>query len=194
MDQSNKSLKTGSYNCTGLFGDNKIGYVKDLIVMNKLDLLLLQETWLVSNGMHTLNSVHDDYSAHGVSGVPSDQLIAGRPYGGVAILWNAVLDKDVKIIEVKCNMLCGIELSLSNVKCLVTCCYMPCDNYSGSHVNDEFLQVCDALECLLIKYPNHKVILGGDMNVDLCRGNAHAQYYEMLLQRNNLVDLWTHFI
>ena len=79
------NIRIGSYNCTGMHGDHKINFVRRLIMENKLDVILLQETWLVSRGMHTLGLVHKDFVAHGVSGIPDDQLVIGRPHGGVAI-------------------------------------------------------------------------------------------------------------
>ena len=73
-----------SYNSTGL-SDNKMNYINHMLDKYNIDILLLQETWLTPLCLGKLTNIHKDYMAHGISGIPRDEILRGRPYGGVAI-------------------------------------------------------------------------------------------------------------
>ena len=62
---------------------------------------------------------------------------------------------------------------------------MPADNYSKCTFSEEFMDVCDSIEFIISKYASYHVILGGDLNVDLSKNNAHARHYIDFLHRNN---------
>ena len=76
-----------TYNCTGLLQDRQ-EYIKVTLLANKVDLLLLQETWLHQNELSELSSMSDEYLSCGVSGFSGKDILRGRPYGGVGILWH----------------------------------------------------------------------------------------------------------
>ena len=57
-----------TFNCTGL-SDSRIAFVHEMLQTKNIDLLLLQETWLLNSGMNKLSSIHPDYLSHGVSGM-----------------------------------------------------------------------------------------------------------------------------
>jgi len=81
-----KTLRIMSYNGTGL-GDLRLEYIEDLLNSQNVDILLIQESWLLSKTMYKLGNIHKDYIYCGVSGVDENELLTGRPYGGLAILW-----------------------------------------------------------------------------------------------------------
>ena len=54
--------------------------------------------------------------------------------------------------------------------------YLPVDNQSKTRVCPEFLDTLDAVE-LFIQCNGKHIILGGDMNLDVSRRNAHDKYY-----------------
>ena len=121
-------IKIVSYNSTGL-GAVKMEYIKDLLSSNKVDILFLQETWLLPGNMDKLADIHSDYLYHGVSGIENNKLLMGRPYGGVAILWKKTLAKFVKKIWIQnTKRVCAINLTLLNKSMLLINCYMPVDN------------------------------------------------------------------
>ena len=79
-------LNIVTYNCTGL-GYTHRAYINYILDVHKIDVLMLQETWLLDVDMASvLSSIHDDYLFTGVSGMNSSILLQGRPYGGTAIL------------------------------------------------------------------------------------------------------------
>ena len=184
------NIKIMSYNSTGL-GDTRIDFIRDLINVHEVDILLLQETWLLSTNIHRLSSINKDYLYCAVSGVNEEQLLRGRPYGGTAILWKKDIAGFVKPVVVPgCKRATAVTVECTDLQLLVINCYMPNDNYSKINVSDDFLDVTDSIECMINKYPSYSVLLGGDLNLDTKRGNAHDKYYSSLLLRTDMVDVW----
>ena len=63
----------------------------NLLDVHQVDILLIQECWLLPSNMQRLGDIHADYLFHGKSGMRDTELLVGRPYGGVAILWHKKL-------------------------------------------------------------------------------------------------------
>ena len=79
------NLSLCSYNSKGL-GPGRIPYIEKLL--DDCDILLLQEIWLFNSMIPDLEqTIQRDITVHGVSGMPDDEVLSGRPYGGVAIIW-----------------------------------------------------------------------------------------------------------
>ena len=76
-----------SYNPTGL-GTSRPEYIMSLLDKHNIDILFIQETWLLPSNLYKLADIHKDYLFHGQSGIVDTELLQGRPYGGVAILWH----------------------------------------------------------------------------------------------------------
>ena len=126
-----------SFSVTGIIRELRQKYTYELLKEHKIDILLLQETWLLDSQSRILTNISADYAYIYIcrSGVDSKcDLIVGRPSGGVAILWHKSISKCVKPVEINNNRLCAIEvLSENQRKILIMCCYLPC--YSG-RIND----------------------------------------------------------
>ena len=155
--------------------------------------MLLQETWLQPKNIAILGDLHDDYGFSGTSAIDEQRLLTGRPYGGTAVLWRKELNRFVTHVESECKRITAITLCLNNRNLLIISCYLPCDNYSNHDVADEFSNVYDAIEVLIAQMPDREVILGGDMNIDAIRNNAHYRYYDEFLNRCGMSDLWNVF-
>ena len=87
-----KLLCFASYNCTGL-GEEKMDYSQLITKSFDIDILSLQEHWLLTDNLVKFNFMCDRYMYHGISGVEEENqnIIQGRPYGGVAIMWKKSL-------------------------------------------------------------------------------------------------------
>ena len=72
------NLRIASYNSTGL-NKNKIDYIQQFLDKEKIDILFLQETWLLSKNSRKLREIHKDFLYHGISGVPDNELLRGCP-------------------------------------------------------------------------------------------------------------------
>lgn len=88
-------LSIMSFNVSGLYND-RINYMKDLLSTASMDIIMLQETWLLNSDLSLLQSLNADFLGCGKSAVPADrELIQGRPYGGLAFLWHKSLAKSL---------------------------------------------------------------------------------------------------
>ena len=116
-----------------------------------------------------------------------------RPSGGVAILWNKSLSFCVKRIKPLPyhRRLCAVKLTINDADILICNAYMPNDNYSSNNVSNEFSIICDQIEMLLNNANAKFVIIGGDLNVDFRRNNAHSKWIHDMISRHGLFDTWT---
>ena len=92
------SLAVASYNCDGV--TSSTGFINNLLSDTKIDILCLQETWLLDRDIAKLSNIHADYQFNGKSGVDAtERILPGRPQGGVAIAWHKGLSHYVKPIS-----------------------------------------------------------------------------------------------
>ena len=80
--------------------------------------------------------------AYGVSSIDNSELLLGRPYDGVGIIWHK------KWSKYESNRVCAIAIENVPQPFYIVCCYLPCDSNSAIAVSDEFLQAMDAIEYL----------------------------------------------
>ena len=119
-----------SYNSTGL-SQSKMDYIGEMIISLKIDIVLLQETWLLNGNLDRLANVHDDYLSYGISSVTNKDLLLGRPYGGFGVLWHKSHAGTVKPVHkgyFNSNRMCAIELRTQSENYLILNVYMPNDN------------------------------------------------------------------
>ncbi|ELT97282.1 hypothetical protein CAPTEDRAFT_199341 [Capitella teleta] len=124
--------------------------------------------------------------------MPDDEMLLGRPYGGVAIMWRKTLCSQVVPIHSASKRVCVVKAYISecNLSIVIINCYMPCDSHSRISFKDVFLGAMDCVECILAQHADCSVVLAGDMNLDLGRDNAHDVYFDQTLERLGLKDLW----
>ena len=52
------------------------------------DFILLQETWLSRPELPMLSQINNAFTGYGLSSMDEElQILLGRPFGGIAILW-----------------------------------------------------------------------------------------------------------
>lgn len=127
-----KDLSLVSYNSNG-FGAGKPEYVKHLL--SKHDFVLIQEHWLQEGQFDVLNI--QSSCVHAVSGMDTSDLLHGRGYGGLAILWGKNLSCPVSPIVTLSRRLCAVKISLDSLTLLLFNVYMPCDTlYDQTNLQD----------------------------------------------------------
>ena len=78
-------MRIASYNCRSI--KSNIHCVKELC--ERFDIVCLQETWLPVQELGYLGTVNQNFSFYGSSKLDlSRELIRGRPFGGMAFLYN----------------------------------------------------------------------------------------------------------
>ena len=180
-------LKLASYNSTGLGRDKQV-FIHNLLC-NDIDILFLQEHWLHKPNLTELNNIHTNFSSVGASGMDSRKLgTVGRPYGGSAILFNKLLSDQIIPCKSEFKNTCGLLLN----KLLLVCAYMPGDNHSQNNVSADFVDAVSSIESLLNANAHQSLIVGGDMNVDLSRDNAHTRYLKDFAARHQLCFIKHH--
>ena len=143
--------------------------------------------------MDLLGNTHKDYFYTGVSGVDSKKdIIQGRPHGGVAILWHKSLNNKITVLITGNKRICAISVNISDKQSvLIITVYMPCDNRSHSP-DEEFIDVLNNVEQLLIQSSCNCVILCGDMNTSFTRNNFHSTYLSQFMENVVLYNAWDH--
>ena len=180
-------LKLVSLNCTGLGEENR-RLLYDFLECYSPDIMLLQETWLLKRDLDRLNQLHSLYMGRGISSVPDTDVLQGRPYGGLAVLWRKSLSTNISFIHCEEKRLQPLVLSLKNKKTVFICnVYFPIDNRCVATVCDTYAATLDSLEICMHENLHDYILLGGDFNTDFTRCNAHANYLKEFLQRNMLV-------
>ena len=80
------NLRIGSFNMHGF--DASVNYIKQLLV--NLDILFIQEHWLMSDSLYKFECINSDFMFSGVSAMDNkckEGILIGRPFGGS---WSSV--------------------------------------------------------------------------------------------------------
>ena len=64
------------------------------------DILFLQEHWLSDDHLKLLGGIAHKFLYTAVSGFSNADVLAGRPYGGCAILWRSGMSVTVNVINI----------------------------------------------------------------------------------------------
>lgn len=70
--------------------------------------------------------------------------------------------------------------------------YLPCDNHKQCEEDPNFLSCIAELDEFIARSKCDHLIVGGDMNVDLSRNNAHSKCLSEFASRHNLLFAWKH--
>ena len=180
-------LKIMTYNSTGMAPD-RIDFIRQICNKYKPDVLLLQETWLLESRLNVIRGIDSQYLANGIAAVHENELLHGRPKCGLGIMWKKCLSKTTKFLNIPNTVrACALEIK-NNDECFICInVYMPVDNYCKTRVSLEFQDTLDAIELFVQQCSGKQIIIGGDINIDVKRANAHDKCFLDFIERNNLV-------
>ena len=155
------------------------------------DILLLQETWLTEADLPLLSQISTDFYSRGITSMnTSTEVLKGRPFGGIAILWRKTLGPSAKPVLYDDNRLLGLELTTSNnVKLLVVNTYLPCSSAANL---DEFIFYLSKLNSIIETADTNYCMVMGDFNADTSNddnGNISQLFGKRLLSYSQLEDL-----
>ena len=151
--------------------------------MNKLmqicEVLFVQEHWLNDDGLRRLQSDMEEVIIHGKSGMIDNELLLGRPYGGVGIIVKRTLVCSINPVNVDNSRIfaCTIKLN-GGPSLLLVNVYMPWEDHSLNFQN-EFLNVLHNVDFIMSQFRDvvDGTIIGGDLNVDLTRTQSQHTVY-----------------
>ena len=170
---------------------NSRDYIESSLNDNEPEVLLLQESWHLSNDIACLN-ISKDYMFKETSGVDeSSRILAGRPFGGLVNYFMRTFADKIKRVPCDNKRVCAITYQSENkLPLLVVNVYMPCDNQTMT-VNPVYLNTIHDVESILNDYVGD-VCIGGDWNTDLSRNSAQTQCFNSFIERSRLKLCWEH--
>ena len=118
------------------------------------------------------SSSHPFVARSGMEDAISNGLLVARPFGGVSIAWLPDLNQSITpITNFRHKRIVGIELKTKDKNFIILCAYMPFfDTSNRVGCMAETTDAISMLETIIEQYPNHSIILGGDLNTEL-KGN-----------------------
>ncbi|XP_037866696.2 uncharacterized protein LOC119628475 [Bombyx mori] len=137
MDKDNhKTYKIMSFNCMSL--KRSMDCIR--LLSKKVDVMALQETWLLPTEVPDLGLLNKDFSYFGKSAMDkSSGLLRGRPYGGVGLLWRNDSFQSVSVIPCASERIVAIKVCVADRSMLFFSVYMP---------TNELDHLCEFVECL----------------------------------------------
>ena len=115
-----------SFNCTGLCNDVNVKFLSDQLNNKSVDIGMIQETWLSEDRENILSSVNANYMFCAQSGMDTRRdIMKGRPYGGVAIMWHKRIAGTILPSKSNSNRMCAVIMKPSDqFKILIVCVYI----------------------------------------------------------------------
>ena len=152
------SFRLVSYNCSGI--KSKVPFVRSLC--DQVDMVFLQETWLLPHETNILDVVHPEFNNYSISAVNTEQsILVGRPYGGISILYRKHLTLCGNIINFDDNRLQGFSVTCNNFKYLFVNVYLP---YYSDENMAEYTMYLGKLESLVEEHNVDGIVIMGDFN------------------------------
>ena len=130
------------------------------------DIIYIQENWLTPSNLYKINNFSQNFTAFGISAMANaidNGILRGRPWGGVSILLNNMLCKDVVFSLCEDRFVCIV---LYNT-CFLNV-YLPSDpNSCIDSLIDSLSQLDAACVDIHNRFNIVNFIFGGDMNVNV---------------------------
>ncbi|CAG2248365.1 unnamed protein product [Mytilus edulis] len=156
------------------FNSNK-NYFNELL--DKHDIILLQEHWLFNYEKEQLKQHHSDFltfSRHIDDDEPMSPIGRPRGHGGIAILYRKSMSSMFSQLPDGNNRVQAIEISTTgNPTCLINV-YLPSRGTDSGH--DAYRAALDTLKEIILKYQEtHSIIIAGDFNASFIRHYKDSQ-------------------
>ena len=172
-----------SYNSQGS-GPGRFNYINSLLSL--YDVILIQEHWLMESQFDLFNRYIDNANVHCVSGMPSNVINYGRPYGGCAVLWKKTINANVTPICTDNTRLCVIKLTLNKASFLICNIYMPTDMGNSVSYLNEYSDIINVLSAIIKSEDCNYVVVGGDLNTSFERGGKNVDCLTKFMKNESL--------
>ena len=152
------TLRITSFNCNGV--KHKLPIINGMC--NDSSIVFLQETWLCPNELYLLDSVHNEFDCFSLSSVNiQDEVLIGRPYGGISILWKKSLTLSCNIIQYEDDRLLGLNVTLHGQQYLFLNVYLP---YFCPDNENEYDMYMGKIASIIDNSDTSGVVVLGDFN------------------------------
>jgi hypothetical protein len=158
--ETQTKLSISAFSCRSI--KSSVHEIKSLC--DSVDILLLQEHWLLPNELNFFNSIHSDFLATAYSAVDLSQgILVGRPYGGTAVLYRKSTAFGIKPVETYDSRICAINIDSNMGHVLLMGVYMPTDGGDAECV-ENYAETCANLTALIAESDAVHFVIAGDFN------------------------------
>ena len=159
--------------------------------MRTHDIVFIQEHWQLPSMISVFTDRIRNVVAHGTSAMNDDELLSGRPHGGVSIVWRSSMKICITPLPTTNPRICAIKGCLTSGEHLFLAVnvYMPTDCAENRNSYDEVLQ---EVSSLLEMEGGNQLILGGDWNTDFNRQTPRTRSLLNFMQRESLQNTRVH--
>ena len=112
---------------------------------------MIQETWLLTSQIGTINKEFSNYNTFGISGMNENSLISGRPHGGCSFLFRKSISSNISFINLHSHRVCCIKLITESCTVIIFNVYLPCDTMSNDNLQD-YNEVLSTISTCLSQY------------------------------------------
>ena len=189
------NLNLLSYNPTG-WGDVKVDFINSLLLIHGVHICAVQEHFQLKNNTYRVTQSFPGYNVFSLPAFKSDLSIhAGRPVGGLALIYSSRMGKYVTQIKVPhSSRVQGLKLKNGDASFIFINAYFPVDTRKRNADNHELLQTLHDIKYITDSSDEGSVIvLMGDMNSDFSRHSQFVDLVRNFLDDANLVTAWTKF-
>jgi hypothetical protein len=149
----------------------------------KYDIVFLQETWLLDFEVTMLSNVNNEFYAKGISSIDSsNDIVQGRPHGGMGILWRKALGNTCKYVDLSDERLMAIEITSNDKSILLLNIYMP---YDCDDNVDEFLLYLSKVDSIVEDHSTPYVLCFGDFNANLIKDHYNKLHKRFGVELDN---------
>ena len=131
------------------------------------DIVCLQETWLCSLDSHILSRIDESFHSSSITSMSlTDNIVRGRPHGGLSILWKKNF-RGCKVVDFNDERIMALEITTNAGPFLIVNVYLPCDH---SDSTDDFLFYLAKISSIIEDHKSSYVCVVGDFNANTIHG------------------------
>ena len=156
-----------SFNCKGL--KSSYGLIDNILNDNNCDLLFVSEHWLTTHELSGFNSqlIDNNKWTHMKSSIDPEEILTGRPHGGIGFIANRVPGISYKPLIVDSDRISGVQLIASGrIILMVFGVYLPYFNGRSEQI-DLLCETLDILQSAIDNMDSSPIMVVGDMNASL---------------------------
>lgn len=184
-------LKIISYNSTG-FNVAKANFINFLSESMKIDIFVLQEHMHLRQNVFKIQKEFSNFESFIIPAYKSNNCISsGRPCAGLGIFWKKSLNSLVKMFKhpnsqrVQALEICDNHLLINT--------YFPNDPQVRNYNDYELLKCIEEVKWFINSKPGYKIIIAGDLNLDLSRNTRFVNTVRDFFIDYNLISVWSAF-
>ncbi|VVC86241.1 unnamed protein product [Leptidea sinapis] len=160
MNSKPTNITLATFNCRSI--KRSAEQIKKL--SENVDILALQETWLLPHDLGFVNGLSQHFSCIAKSAVDtSTGILKGQPYGGLALMWRKSLFPSVSIIDCTSDRLAAVQIDLGGPHILVMTVYLPFDDGNEDCLAD-FIACLGSIEAVISDSDIEANYVLGDFN------------------------------